>query len=53
MIIVGLPLGKWYPELGPGASLWCATEVTKRVDMDFVAAEIVTSVDREFARTEA
>jgi glycine dehydrogenase subunit 1 len=53
MIIGGLPLGKWYPELGPGASLWCATEVTKRVDMDFVAAEIVTSVDREFARTEA
>jgi glycine dehydrogenase subunit 1 len=33
-IIGGLALEKWYPELGPGASLWCATEVTKRVDMD-------------------
>ena len=44
-VIGGLALHKWYPELGPGASLWCATEVTKRVDMDFVAAEIVTTVD--------
>jgi glycine dehydrogenase subunit 1 len=43
MIIGGLPLAKWYPELGPGASLWCATEVTKRGDMDFVAAEIFTA----------
>jgi glycine dehydrogenase subunit 1 len=33
-IIGGLALEKWYPELGPGASLWCATEVTKRVDID-------------------
>src|SRR3954469_7428473 len=24
-IIGGLPLKKWYPELGPNASLWCAT----------------------------
>ena len=28
---------QWYPELGPGASLWCATEVTTRVQMDAVA----------------
>ena len=42
MIIGGLPLEQWYPELGPGASLWCATEVTKRVDMDAVAQEIIT-----------
>jgi len=46
-IIGGLSLSKWYPELGPGASLWCATEVTKRVDMDFLASEIVASVDAE------
>ena len=37
-IIGGLGLEQWYPELGPGASLWCATEVTKRVDMDAAAA---------------
>ncbi len=37
-IIGGLPLSQWYPELGPGASLWCATEVTTRVAMDAAAA---------------
>ena len=40
-IIGGLPLEQWYPELGPGASLWCATEVTKRVDMDAAAAALI------------
>ncbi len=39
-IIGGLPLAQWYPELGEGASLWCATEVTKRKDMD-AAAEVL------------
>ncbi len=39
-IIGGLALGKWYPELGPGATLWCATEVTKRVDMDAAASAL-------------
>ena len=29
-IIGGLPLAKWYPELGPNASLWCATELTTK-----------------------
>jgi glycine dehydrogenase subunit 1 len=33
-IIGGLPLAKWYPELGPNASLWCATETTTRAQMD-------------------
>ena len=37
-IIGGLALEKWYPELGPGASLWCATEVTRREHMDAAAA---------------
>ena len=45
-IIGGLPLEQWYPELGPGASLWCATEVTKRADMDKVAAAL-TSANEE------
>jgi glycine dehydrogenase subunit 1 len=33
-IIGGLPLAKWFPELGPNASLWCATEMTTRKQMD-------------------
>src|SRR6266567_6764077 len=36
-IVGGLPLRKFYPELGE-AMLLCATETTKRADMDQVAA---------------
>jgi len=36
-IIGGLPLAKWYPELGSGASLWCATELITRAEMDRAA----------------
>lgn len=36
-IIGGLPLTKWYPELGPNASLWCATELTTKVEIDAAA----------------
>jgi glycine dehydrogenase subunit 1 len=42
-IIGGLPLQKWYPELGPNASLWCTTELTTRVQMD-AAAETLKAV---------
>jgi glycine dehydrogenase subunit 1 len=42
-IIGGLPLAKWYPELGPNASLWCATEVTTRTQMD-AAAEALQAI---------
>ena len=39
-IIGGLPLAKWYPELGPNATLWCATEVTTRKQIDAAAAAL-------------
>jgi glycine dehydrogenase subunit 1 len=38
-IIGGLSLKKWYPELG-NATLWCATELTKREEIDKAAAAI-------------
>jgi len=42
-IIGGLALAKWYPELGANVSLWCATEVTTRRQMD-AAAEALKAV---------
>src|SRR5216684_4914606 len=39
-IIGGLPLQKWYPELGPNASLWCATELTTRKQIDDAATAL-------------
>jgi glycine dehydrogenase subunit 1 len=38
-IIGGLPLRRWYPELG-NATLWCATEQTTREQIDAAAAVI-------------
>ncbi|WP_420237370.1 aminomethyl-transferring glycine dehydrogenase subunit GcvPA [Telmatobacter bradus] len=36
-IVGGIDLGRWYPEL-KGATLWCATEVNTRVQIDAAAA---------------
>ncbi|MGI4757192.1 MAG: hypothetical protein ACRYGF_10125, partial [Janthinobacterium lividum] len=48
-IIGGLSLAQWYPELGETASLWCATELTTRAQIDQAAAAManVNSGDRE------
>jgi glycine dehydrogenase subunit 1 len=42
-IIGGLPLGRFYPELADSVLL-CATEMTKRADMDVVAEAILQAV---------
>jgi glycine dehydrogenase subunit 1 len=39
-IVGGLALAKWYPELGESATLWCATELTTKVQMDAAAAVV-------------
>jgi len=36
-------LAKWYPELGSNTSLWCATELTIRAQMD-AAAECLRAI---------
>ena len=49
-VIGGLPLAKWYPELGPNASLWCATEMNTRKQMDAVAVALKAVVPAEMAK---
>jgi glycine dehydrogenase subunit 1 len=49
-VIGGLPLGRWYPELG-NASLWCTTELNTREQIDHAAA--LLQHDSEGALTRA
>lgn len=44
-IVGGLPLRKFYPELG-NASLWCCTEVTKRQEIEAAAQAVAQAVAR-------
>jgi glycine dehydrogenase subunit 1 len=48
-IIGGLDLRKWYPELG-NATLWCATELNTRTQMDAAAAVLAEAPVAAHAR---
>jgi glycine dehydrogenase subunit 1 len=39
-IVGGLALSRWYPELGENASLWCATELTTRAQIDAAGSAV-------------
>jgi glycine dehydrogenase subunit 1 len=39
-IVGGIPLSRWYPELGDAAALWCATELTTKAQIDSAAEAV-------------
>jgi glycine dehydrogenase subunit 1 len=48
-IVGGLSLAKWYPELGANATLWCATELTTKAQIDAAAAVQAGVLEQELA----
>ena len=50
-IVGGLPLKKFYPELG-NAALWCCTEMTTRTAIDAVIGLVAESGRSKFPKEE-
>jgi glycine dehydrogenase subunit 1 len=48
-VIGGLPLSRWYPELG-NASLWCTTELNTREQIDRVTSLLQLDSEEAFTR---
>ncbi len=48
-VIGGLPLSRWYPELGK-ASLWCTTELNTREQIDHAVSLLQLDSDEAFTR---
>jgi glycine dehydrogenase subunit 1 len=48
-VIGGLPLSRWYPELG-NASLWCTTELNTREQIDHAASLLQLDSEEVFTR---
>src|ERR1700689_2433400 len=48
-VIGGLPLSRWYPELG-NASLWCTTELNTREQIDHAASLLQLDSEAAFTR---
>jgi glycine dehydrogenase subunit 1 len=48
-VIGGLPLGRWYPELG-NASLWCTTELNTREQIDRAAPLLQHAAEEALTR---
>ena len=46
-IVGGLALAKWYPELGESATLWSATELTTKAQMDAAAKVLAGAREQE------